>query len=100
MPTSPDIDPDTPLRAASNVISTALPGETVILDPASGHYFGLDGVGPRVWEMLETPTSLRAMVEQITAEYDVDAATCERDLRELLSGLAERDLVVIGDDDR
>ena len=97
MPTSHDIEHDTPLRVASTAVATAIPNETVILDPTSGRYFGLDGVGARVWEMLQSLTSLRSMVATITAEYDVDAATCERDLRTLLAELDAKGLVVVGD---
>jgi len=97
MPTSHDIALDTPLCISSTAVSTAIPGETVILDPTSGRYFGLDGVGARVWEMLHTTTTLQSMVATITAEYDVDAETCERDLRALLAQLDEKGLVVIGD---
>jgi hypothetical protein len=97
MTTSPDIALDTPLRISSSAVSTAIPGETVILDPTSGRYFGLDGVGARVWEMLHSPTTLRSMVVAITSEYDVDAETCERDLRALLEQLDAKGLVVVGD---
>ena len=97
MPTSHDLALDTPLRVSPGAVSTAIPGETVILDPTSGRYFGLDGVGSRVWDMLQTPTSLRTMVTAIISEYDVDADTCERDLRALLAELDAKGLVVVGD---
>ena len=97
MPTSPDIGLDTTLRTSTDAVSTAIPGETVILDPTSGRYFSLDGVGTRVWEMLEQSTSLRTMVAAITSEYDVDAATCEHDLRALLEQLEAKELVVVGE---
>jgi hypothetical protein len=97
MPTSPDITLDTTLCVSSNAVSTAIPGETVILDPTSGRYFGLDGVGARVWELLQSPTTLRSMVAAITSEYDVESSTCERDLRELLAELDAKGLVVVGE---
>ena len=97
MPTSHDIALDTTLRASDDAVSTAIPGETVILDPISGRYFGLDGVGARVWEMLQQSTTVRSMVAAITSEYDVDAATCEHDLRALLAQLDAKGLVIVGD---
>ncbi len=97
MPTSHDITLDTPLRVSTTAVSTAIPGETVILDPTSGRYFGLDGVGTLAWEMLHAPTTLRSMITAITAEYDVDTATCESDLRTLLAQLDTKGLVVVGE---
>lgn len=97
MPTAPEIGPDTRLALSDGAISTAIPGEIVILDPESGQYFGLDGVGARAWELLQETTTLEAMVRTISSEYDVDSATCERDLRALLSDLSTRGLIHVGD---
>jgi hypothetical protein len=97
MPTSPEIGPNTRLALSDGAISTAIPGEIVILDPESGQYFGLDGVGARAWELLKETSTLEAMVRTISSEYDVDTATCERDLRALLSDLSARGLIRVGD---
>ncbi len=97
MPASQDLALDTPLRASKAAVASAIPGETVILDPPSGRYFGLDGVGARVWELLQGPTNLARMIAAITAEYEVDADTCERDLRRLLADLQAKGLAIAGD---
>jgi hypothetical protein len=93
MPTWDDIPGDTRLATSEATLSTAIPGEIVILDPDSGQYFGLDGVGARVWELLETTPSLNHLVRTISSEYEMDAATCESDLRSLLQDLGARGLV-------
>ncbi len=85
------------LSTADTAVSTSVPGEAVILDPASGRYFGLDGVGARAWELLGQRTTLDRMVATLVEEYAVDAATCERDVRVLLADLQERGLIVVGD---
>lgn len=97
MPTNHAITPDTPLLASSTAVATAIPGETVILDPVSGRYYGLDGVGARVWELLQTTTTLSTMVGTITSEYDVDVDTCLRDVEHLVIELESKGLVVAGD---
>ena len=48
-----EIDKDTMIVRSDGPVGTSIPGETVILDPAKGVYFGLDGVGARVWELLD-----------------------------------------------
>ena len=93
----PVINADTQVAASTNAISTPVPGGAVILDPVSGHYFGLEGVSVRAWELLAGSVSLATLVSSITAEYEVDYETCERDLRRLLEELIERGLVVIED---
>jgi hypothetical protein len=98
MPTQPDITTSTPLRIARDPVSTAIPDETVILDARAGRYFALPGVAARVWELLATPTTLGALIATITDEYDVDAATCDRDLRSLLTELRAARLIAVGEE--
>lgn len=68
-------------------------GEAVILDLASSSYFGLDGVGVRVWQLLEANPSLEATVEQLIQEYEVDIQQLSEDLVKLINQLEEAGLV-------
>lgn len=70
-----------------------LEGEMVLLDLASGVYFGLDPVGTRVWGLIAEQRSPAEIVTALTAEYEVDARTCEADLFELLDVLAAHELI-------
>ena len=89
--------PDSVVVAARDQVSTRLEGEAVILNLADQVYYGLDGVGARVWELLREPRPVRALVDAVTAEYDVDRETAERDLLDLLEELAARKLVEVRD---
>lgn len=86
---------DSLLSTAPGSLSTAVQDEVVILDPASGRYFGLDRVGARVWEMLTASTSWAELLTTVTTEFDVDPQRAEQDLRVLLEELATKELVVI-----
>lgn len=96
MPDSPHFPLDAELAIVGEPVFTDIPGETVILDTRSGSYFSLDDVGSFVWRHLQTPTTLRALLVQVTQDYDVDAAVCERDLRALLTDLQAAELITIG----
>ena len=91
----PSITPDTVVVAARDQVSADLEGEAVILNLADGVYYGLDGVGARVWELLSTPRPAAELRDAITAEFEVDAATAWHDLARLLAELAARRLVEI-----
>lgn len=68
--------------------------EVIILNPASGAYFSLDGVGDLVWRQLRAgPRSLDEIVDAVRSEYEVDAPTCRGDVRSLLEELTEAGLV-------
>lgn len=93
-----ELDGTTVVKLASEPTSTSVGGETVVLDAASGRYFGLEGVGSRVWELLQSPIRFDALARSIVDEYDVDASTCEQDLRALIGELRDAGLVELETD--
>lgn len=89
------LEPGTVVAAARDQVSAEVDGEAVILNLADGIYYGLDGVGARVWELLAAPRPAGELRDAITAEFEVDADTAWRDLADLLGELARRRLVEI-----
>ena len=72
-----------------------LDGEAVILQLEAGMYFGLDPVGTRLWQLIETHGQLRPVLEAALQEFDVPPDVLEQDLIELVSRLSEKELVVV-----
>jgi hypothetical protein len=72
-----------------------LDGEAVILQLEAGMYFGLDPIGTRLWQLIETHGQLRPVLEAALQEFDVPSDVLERDLIELVSRLSEKELVVV-----
>ena len=87
-----ELSNETVLVRSEGPLGTSIPGETVILDPVKGVYFGLDGVGARVWELIEDPVALGAVLDALEAEYDVDRPTLEYDVRNLVADLIQAGL--------
>ncbi len=96
MPAAPSLT--TIVTAAQSQVSSDLAGEKVILGLHDGIYYGLDGVGARVWELLREPRSVGELRDTILAQYDVDSKQCERDLLTLLGDLAARGLIDLRDE--
>jgi hypothetical protein len=88
-----------PLDAAVVVttaqLSTRLGDEVVILGLRNSEYYGLSDVGVRIWELLQTPQTLSAVVDAVVAEYDVERDRAVADLITLLQDLQARGLVAI-----
>ena len=84
---------DTLYQRAPDVVSADMDGEPVIMSLQENAYFGITGIGGRIWDMLEVPQSLDSIVEHVCAEYDVDPETCRRDVTLLLLDLHARGLV-------
>lgn len=67
--------------------------ETVLLDLDSGVYYTLDEIGSRIWELAAEARTLAEVSQSLIDEYDVDAATAERDVLEFASELEGRGLM-------
>jgi hypothetical protein len=83
--------------AAPDQVSSDLAGEAVILNLATGMYYGLDEVGARIWSLLQQPCAVAALRDTIVGEYDVEPGRCEQDLLELLADLEAARLVAVAE---
>ena len=88
------MDLETKLSIPPQVMSRLVGDETVLLDIASGVYFGLDGVGKRIWESVAEGQSLAQTIAVITREFEVDEAQAQADVIEFTNDLVERGLLV------
>lgn len=85
---------NTILSRRTGLMTADMNGSAVMMDIMSGKYYNLGEVGGRIWELLETPTTIAALVETLTAEYDVTGERCRADIMPFLSKLLERGLLV------
>lgn len=85
----------TVVAAQKEQVASDLSGEVVILNPQSGIYYGLDGVGTFVWHLIQEPKTVNAVRDAILEEYEVDPERCERDLLALLEKLAAEGLIEV-----
>lgn len=76
-----------------DLVAADMDGEVVMMSLERGVYYGLGGVGSRVWALLENPQTLDSLVAAICAEFDTDAQTCAADLRPFLDDMLRNNLV-------
>jgi len=91
---STELTRDTAVVRNPKLIAADMDGELVMMSIESGEYFGLGGVGTRVWELIATPRTIAQLAQAICAEYEVDAATCEADISRFLADLLANGLAV------
>ena len=84
---------DTRLSVPPQVMSRLVGDETVLLDLASGMYFGLDNVGKVIWESVSDGLTLAETADEIVAQYDVDAEQARSDVLDFAQTLVERGLL-------
>ena len=82
------------IAVAPNVAATPLPGELVLLQLETGHYYGLDEIGARSWALLVTEgLSIGEAAVKVTAEYEVGLEQAQNDLLALATSLETARLV-------
>jgi coenzyme PQQ synthesis protein D (PqqD) len=79
---------------AGDVLCEVLDGEAVLLDLERGIYYGLNGTGTRVWELLRDGSDFSTVRERLLDEFAADAEEIEGDLERLLGDLLERRIIV------
>jgi hypothetical protein len=72
--------------------------EVVILDLATGTYFGLDPVGARIWELMGEGKTLAEICDQMLAEYEVSREELEHDVLRLAEELEQQGLIAASAD--
>ena len=75
------------------VMARTVGTETVILDLASGTYFGLDAVGARIWQLIGEGRTLAEICEAMQQSHEVSREEIERDVLALAEALQVQKLI-------
>jgi hypothetical protein len=87
---------DDPLISRNcSLMEAEVDGEMVALHVETGVCLGFNGTAYRVWQLSEPPIRLSELCATLTRQFDVDAAICERDVRDLLGQLARDGLMTL-----
>ena len=78
---------------SDEVLSQEVNGETVLLDLEGESYFGLNEVGTRIWQLLQSKPTVAETLNTLSDEYDVSRDQLESDVGELLAKLADAGLI-------
>jgi hypothetical protein len=76
-----------------DMIAAEMDGDVVMMSIERGEYFGIGGVGTRLWELVEEPRSVDDLCAAICREYEVDEGTCRRDVSAFVEELLGRGLL-------
>ncbi len=70
-------------------ISAKVGDEIVMMSAEQGKYIGLNDVGARVWELIETPHSIDGVVAALIEEFDVTPELCRAEVESFVEKLRE-----------
>ena len=83
------------IRGPVEMLCYDLDDEVIIVNLDDQRGYSLNGIGGCIWQLLQQPITIAALIEQLLSEFDVDPGTCEADVREFLSQLQCAELISI-----
>jgi hypothetical protein len=83
------------IERAGDWLTTRIHRELLMMSASQGVYLALTEVGARVWELLETESSLDQICQALQREFDVASDVCRAEVRLFVEQMADRGLVVI-----
>jgi Coenzyme PQQ synthesis protein D (PqqD) len=84
----------TALSRDSDILHAAVGSEEVVMmSITAGRYYGLNAVGSRIWELLDTPKTIAQLCGQLCEEFEVDARTCEAEVLKFVQDLLDNGVV-------
>jgi len=68
------------LRRHDDWLAAKVGDELVMMSATTGRYLGLNDVGARVWDLLETPCDVDALCARLEQEYEVAPEVCRAEI--------------------
>lgn len=85
-------------RVAEDVIFREVGGELMLMHLSTGYYFGLNAVGGKVWEHLQSGRATVAKIARLIADdFSMDSAEVEADVTALIADLLRHGLLEVDD---
>ncbi|HTV05272.1 MAG TPA: PqqD family protein [Acidobacteriaceae bacterium] len=76
-----------------SVLSRTVGTETILLNLDTSTYHSLNGVAGRFWSLIQEGKDLEQAIAELQAEYEVEPARLETDLKELCAELEKLNLL-------
>ncbi len=78
-------------------LSAEVGGEIVMMSVEMGNYVGMNEVGARIWQLIETPRSIEDLCAALVAEFAVSPQECLADTTAFLDEMVKQGAVSLGE---
>jgi hypothetical protein len=95
MPETKVVELQSTVQRNPDMIFTDFGAEMVMLSMEDSRYYGINEVGVRVWELIETPTPIAGIIDVICDEFDVSTERCEQDVLAFVSQLQQKNMAIV-----
>ena len=78
----------------TEVLSSRIDEEVVLMSMEAESYFGLDPIGSRIWELLsQQPSTANELVVMLMKEYEILEDTCRTQVRQFIEDMLTKKLI-------
>lgn len=82
------------LRKNPDFIFKEVKGESVLLNPKTGDYFGLNEVGTDFFKLIDGEKDLEQILAELFEIYDVETEILRRDVTELADAMRQKGILL------
>lgn len=83
------------IRKQEDWLSANVEDEIVMMSASTGMHIGLNRVGARIWEILETPRSVDEICEILVRRFEVAPDVCRTEVESFLAELEKHGAIAI-----
>lgn len=76
-------------------LSARVGDEIMMMSPEHGKYIGVNEVGARIWELIETPRDVATVCEELQREFEVSPDVCKAEVDSFLAEMEKHGAVVL-----
>lgn len=84
---------DSKLTRNNDIIFSDMDGETVMMSIDNGEYYGINPIGSRIWNALETPHTPSEIIDMLLPHFDVTREQCLKDVIPFLERMVEKGII-------
>lgn len=89
------LDTSARIKRSKDCAFQKIVGKMVVVYPKERALHRLNEIGTDIWEFIGTSRKFSEIADFIVSEYEIDRTTAEKDLKEFLTGLHQKKLVLI-----
>jgi hypothetical protein len=75
------------IRKSTDWLCARAGDEVMMMNAAQGSYIGLNAVGARIWDLLDSEPDADAICARLVAEFEVEEADCRAEVDAFLAEL-------------
>jgi hypothetical protein len=83
------------VRESTGNIVTDMDGEKLMMNVQRGKYYNLGEIGGTIWDLIQTPVTVKSLVQDLLENFSVEEEVCQGQVIEFLKTLNKEGLIRI-----